>query len=45
MHNFVLLHTVTVAEEIHLVYLPLIFRLHLLLLSGEPDFHLLLLSH
>ena len=45
MHNVVFLHTTTVAEEIHLVYLPLVFRLHLLLLlSGEPGFHLLLFS-
>ena len=44
MHNAVFLHITMVAEEIHLVYLPLVFHLHLLLLSGEPGFHLLLLS-
>ena len=45
MHNVVFLHTTTVAEEIHLVYLPLVFRLHLLLLSckASPKFiHLFL---
>ena len=44
MHNVIFLHTTTVAKEIHLAYLLLVFRLHLLLLSGKPDFHLLLLS-
>ena len=44
MHNFVLLHTTAVAEEVHLVRLLLVFFFHLLLLGGEPSLHLLLLS-
>ena len=44
MHNFVFLHTIAVAEEIHFVCLPLVFLFHLLLLSGELNLHLLLLS-
>lgn len=40
-----LLHATTIAEEIYLVYLPLIFHLQLLLLSGKSGVHLFLLSN
>ena len=39
MHNTILLHTTTVAEEVHLIHLPLIFRLQLLLLSGKSGLY------
>ena len=45
VHDTILLHTTTVAEEVHLVYLPLIFHLQLLLLNGKSDLHLLPLSN
>ena len=45
VHDTILLHTTTVAEEVHLVYLPLIFLLQLLLLSGKSGLHLLHLSN
>ena len=35
VHNTILVHRKTMAEEVHLIYLPLIFRLQLLLLSGK----------
>ena len=43
MHNVVFLHAVAVTEKVHFIYLFLILRLQLLLLSDESNLQLIFL--